>query len=208
MLHYAITNRARYGGTEIYRLDSLVREAGRWAAEGIDFIQVREKDLPAGELAGLMRRVLAVVQKAGSATRVLVNSRVDVAVAAGADGVHLTGAAGELRPEQARAVFRGAGLEAAVVSVSCHSLEEVARAAGFGVEAILFGPVFGKVVDGMEVVPGVGLEGLRAACGAAAGVPVLGLGGVTWERAAECAAAGAAGVAGIRLFLGGRLGQD
>jgi thiamine-phosphate pyrophosphorylase len=85
-------------------------------------------------------------------------------------------------------------------------LEEVARAAGFQAEAILFGPVFGKVVDGVEVVPGVGLEGLRAACGVAAGVPVFGLGGVTWDRATECAAAGAAGVAGIRLFLRDRLG--
>ncbi|WP_213805673.1 thiamine phosphate synthase [Granulicella sp. dw_53] len=195
MLRYAITDRSLYGGSSTYRLDSLVDEARRRAAEGVDFIQVREKDLEAGELTALVRRMLEAVREAEGRTRVLVNSRLDVAAAAGADGVHLTGAAGELRPEQVRRVYSGT-----MVSVSCHSVAEVAQASGWGVEAILFGPVFGKVVDGVEVVPGVGLAGLREACEAAGGGPVLALGGVSLERAPECVAVGAAGVAGIRLF--------
>jgi thiamine-phosphate pyrophosphorylase len=64
----------------------------------------------------------------------------------------------------------------------------------------LFGPVFEKRVEGIVVVAGVGLERLREACAAAGGIPVLALGGVTWESAERCVAAGAAGVAGIRLF--------
>jgi thiamine-phosphate pyrophosphorylase len=195
MLLYAITDRSSYGGTEPYRQESLIREARRWASDGIDFIQVREKDLAAGELVGLVRRIVAAVRDAGAGTRVLVNSRLDVAIAAGADGVHLTSGPGELRPEQVRRLFPDA-----VVSVSCHSVEEVARAAGWGVDGILFGPVFGKTVGGVEVVPEVGIEALRLACEAAKGAPVLALGGVTRARAKECAEAGAAGIAGIRLF--------
>jgi thiamine-phosphate pyrophosphorylase len=195
MLLYAITDRSSYGRTEAYRQESLIRESRRWASEGIDFIQVREKDLSAGELTGLMRRIMAAVREAGTGTRVLVNSRLDVAIAAGADGVHLTGGPGELRPEQVRQLF-----PEAVISVSCHTVEEVARAAEWGVDAILFGPVFGKTVDGVEVVPGVGIGELRAAGGAAKGALVFALGGVTTARAKECAEAGAAGIAGIRLF--------
>jgi thiamine-phosphate pyrophosphorylase len=205
MLRYAITNRAQYSGTPAYRLDCLVREAALWAAEGIDYIQLREKDLEAGEQVTLTRRVMAAVREvagdAAAKTRVLVNSRLDVAVAAVADGVHLTSAEGELTPINAREVFRRAGLGVPVVSVSCHSVDEVAQASGWGVDGILFGPVFGKVVDGVEVVPGVGLAALRKACLAAAGTPVFALGGVTIPLSGECLEAGAAGVAGIRMFL-------
>jgi thiamine-phosphate pyrophosphorylase len=124
-----------------------------------------------------------------------VNSRLDIAMAARADGVHLTSAPGALKAEQVRELF-----PEAVVSISCHSVEEVSRIAGCGIDLILFGPVFGKVVDGAQVVAGVGLEVLRAACDIADGLPVLALGGITGERAAECVVAGAGGVAGIRLF--------
>ncbi len=209
MLRYAITDRSAYGGSPAYRLDSLVHEAALWASEGVDFIQLREKDLGAAEQVELTHRVLAAVRSAPPAssknrTRVLVNSRLDVAVAAGADGVHLTGTAGELTAEQVRTVFRRAGLDVPTVSVSCHAIDEVARAASWGVDAILFGPVYGKSVHGAEVVAGTGLELLRQACQAAAGTPVFALGGVTWAKAEECTKAGAAGVAGIRLFQHGK----
>lgn len=200
VLRYAITDRAAYGGSPAYRLDSVVREAARWAAEGIDFIQIREKDLGAGELAELTRRVLAAVRATGSATRVVVNSRADVAAATGADGVHLTAAAGELLPAQVRSIFAAAGRSNPVVSISCHTIEEVRRASALGVSAILFGPVFGKTIDGVQVAEGQGLEGLRQACKAAGGAAVYALGGVTEERASECLATGAAGIAGIRFF--------
>ncbi len=200
MLRYAITDRAAYGGSPAYRLDSVVREAARWAVEGIEFIQIREKDLGAAELAELTRRVLAAVRAAGSRTRVLVNSRADVAAATGADGVHLTAATGELLPAQVRSIFAAAGLDDAAVSISCHTVEEVRRAVALGVDAILFGPVFGKTVSGTEVVKALGLEPLREACDVAGETPVYALGGITEERASECLVTGAAGVAGIRLF--------
>lgn len=201
MLRYAITHRLGYSGTPEYRLDSVVRETAAWGAAGIELIQLREKDLIAGDQVRFTRRILQAVRAAGTGSRVLVNSRVDVAVAAGADGVHLTGSVGELSPEQVRQVFRVTGPAVPFVSVACHSVDEVAQAGKLGADAALFGPVFGKLVDGVEVVPGVGLERLQAACLAAGKMPVLALGGVTWERAPECLAAGAAGVAGIRLFL-------
>ena len=121
-------------------------------------------------------------------------------MAAGADGVHLTSRAGELMAEQVRWVFRATGAGEPVVSASCHSLEEVRRAAQGGIDLILFGPVFEKSVAGKVVVTGVGLEALREACTVAGKTPVLALGGVTWESAELCVEAGAAGVAGIRLF--------
>jgi thiamine-phosphate pyrophosphorylase len=209
MLRYAITNRGLFAGSTSYRQNELIVQCGRWAAAGVDVIQVREKDLAAGELAGLVEQVMEAVgaaqarRESGTKTKVLVNSRADVAAAAGADGVHLTSGPGELTAEQVRAVFRGAGRGEAMVSVSCHRVEEVGRVArlGTGVDVILFGPVFEKRVDGEVVLPGVGLEALRAACDSALGTPVCALGGVTAANADECVAAGAAGVAGIRLFL-------
>ena len=87
MLRYAITNRASYRGNPPYRLDRVVRDAALWAAEGIEYIQLREKDLEAGEQVTLARRVMAAVREVAgdnaAKTRVLVNSRPDVAVAAG-----------------------------------------------------------------------------------------------------------------------------
>ena len=200
MLRYAITDRAAYGGSPAYRLDSVVGEATRWAADGIEFIQIREKDLGAAELAGLTRRVVAAVRAAGSATRVLVNSRADVAVAARADGVHLMAAVGQLLPAQVRSIFAAAGRSNAVVSISCHTIEDVQRASALGVDAILFGPVFGKSIGGVQVLEGQGLESLHQACKAAGSVAVYALGGVTEQRAAECLVTGAAGIAGIRFF--------
>jgi thiamine-phosphate pyrophosphorylase len=177
--------------------------AQRWASEGVEFVQLREKQLGAAELVRLAAAMRTALRETGK-TKLLVNGRADVAVAAGADGMHLTARARELTAEQVRRVFRAAGAEEPVVSVSCHSLEEVRRAVDGGMDLILFGPVFEKRVvhpgAGEVVVAGVGLEALRAACAAAGTTPVLALGGVTWESAGLCVEAGAAGVAGIRLF--------
>jgi thiamine-phosphate pyrophosphorylase len=87
-----------------------------------------------------------------------------------------------------------------VVSVSCHTLDEVQRAHRAEVDLILFGPVFEKRVEGEVVAPGAGLAGLQAACKVAPGSPVLALGGITVANTPACLAAGAAGIAGIRLF--------
>jgi thiamine-phosphate pyrophosphorylase len=200
---YAITDRSLLlTGKETgeYQLQELARQAALWAADGVDYIQLREKDLPPATLVALARQMLGVL--ANSATRLLINSRLDIAVAAHAHGVHLTSAPGRLTPAQVREVYAAARLPRPVVSVSCHTLEEV-EVARNEADLILFAPVFHKTVGGEVVTAGVGLEGLHAACVAAGSTPVYALGGVTYENASECLRVGADGVAGIHLFHGG-----
>ena len=180
--------------------EELIADARRWAAAGVDVVQLREKHLEAGDLLRLAKAIVDVFREHGGAIRLLVNGRADVAAAAGADGVHLSAQPGELTPAQVRRVFAGAGARKPVVSVSCHTLVEVRRAAEAGVEMILFGPVFEKRLGNEVVVEGVGLEALREACTAAEATPVLALGGVTRLNARLSVGAGAAGIAGIRLF--------
>jgi thiamine-phosphate pyrophosphorylase len=198
VLLYAITSRNLLPGTESERQTALVELARGWAQGGVDYVQIREKDLPAGDLLALSRRIVAAVGEAGLSTRVLVNGPAEIALEAGANGVHLPGSMSVDAASEAREVFRRAGREA-VVSRACHSVEEV-RAAG-AVSLILFAPVFEKV-SGAGAEAGVGLAVLGEACRAAGSVPVIALGGVTAENAAACVEAGAAGIAGIRLFLG------
>jgi thiamine-phosphate pyrophosphorylase len=195
MLRYAITDRKLLAGTT-EPMRALAELAERWAAAGVDWIQLREKDLLPGELEKVARAMVEAI--AGRGTRLLVNGRVDVALACGADGVHLTAQAGELTVAQVRAIWPGVG----VVSVACHTVEEVERAREMGADLVIFGPVFEKPLSDEPALPGVGLERLRDACGAAGGMPVLALGGVTEANAEECVAVGAAGIAGIRLFAG------
>jgi thiamine-phosphate pyrophosphorylase len=171
----------------------------RWSHEGVQYVQLREKQMSAGELVKLAVAMQAVFRELGT-TKLLVNGRADVAVAAGAAGVHLTAQEGELTVEQVREVFGAAGAGRPVISVSCHTLDEVRRAVADGVDFILFGPVFEKRVDEEMVGKGVGMDKLQEACDAADRTPVLALGGVTWPRAELCIEAGASGVAGIRLF--------
>jgi thiamine-phosphate pyrophosphorylase len=208
MIRYAITDRARFPGGESARQAALLEQAQELAAAGLDFVQLREKDMDPGALADLTRQLLAVFRAHSPATRLLINSRADVAVAAGADGVHLTSAAGSLMPADIRRLYRSAGLPEPVVSASCHSLAEVAYTRKANPSMILFGPVFEKVYFDVKAVEpsdvllseGSGLNLLHMACAAAGLVPVLALGGVTPQNAEACLSAGAAGIAGIRLF--------
>lgn len=196
MFCYAITDgRLSFAqcGEDVERLAKRCREL---AGQGVDFVLIREKHLPAGELAAACRHLLTAVRAASSGTRVLVAQRLDVAVAVGADGVHLSGAAGELTVGQVRML-----MPKAYVTVSCHSLDDVRSAREAGASAVLFGPVFGKWVDGVEVVPGVGLQALREACAVAGEMPVFALGGVTVQTADACVEMGAGGVAAIRMFF-------
>lgn len=199
-IRYAITDRTQYGKTELQRRAGLVAQAERLAADNVDCIQLREKDLPVLDLIGLAREILYTVRLSRSGTRLLINSRADVALAAGADGVHLPSGEDQLTPEQVWHSFAIAGAARPTVSASCHTLGEVRRAHECGADLILFGPVFGKSIGGEIVVPEAGLEALRAACAVAGGTPVLALGGVTEENAATTIAVGAAGFATIRLF--------
>jgi thiamine-phosphate pyrophosphorylase len=201
MLRCAITDGKSYALSVEMQRAGLVEKARRWAAQGIDLIQVREKHLEAGALLRLAEAMLRVLRlEEGSRTKLLVNGRADVAIAAGAHGVHLTSREGELTPEQVRAVFAQAGRPAPVVSVSCHTLEEVARAKENGADYILFGPVFEKRVGNEAVKQGLGLDLLRQACLVASPIPVLALGGVDADNTASCIAAGAGGIAAIRSF--------
>ena len=206
MFRYAITNR-RSGQSELNLsagsdpFAGLVDQAKRLAAEGVDFLQLREKDLEAKELIGVARRIITAAREDGVAgkpvLRVLVNGRPDVALAAGADGVHLPSGPEQLTVVQVRRLFAE---QDAIVSVACHSLVEVERASGEGADLILFSPVFGKRLAGGEELAGVGLERLSEACRVAGQTPVLALGGVTLGSVQACLKAGASGIAAIRLF--------
>jgi thiamine-phosphate pyrophosphorylase len=200
MLRYAITSRAFYPGNEIEQQAALLRQASRWVADGVDLIQLREKDLPATDLAALAREILKAIALATSSTKLLINSRADIAIATGAHGVHLTASPRELTPAQVRRLYASVNLPAPVISISCHTMEDVQRARDNHADAILFAPVFEKNIAGETISPGQGLNQLRAACLAASPIPVYALGGVTLENAPACLDAGAAGIAGIRLF--------
>jgi len=211
MIRYAITDRSRLPGDEAARRIAVFAFARQWAEQQIEYIQFREKDLSAAELEQLACAITAAIHNLKSRTKLLINSRADVALAAGADGVHLTAAPGQLTPAQVRTLFAratpGSSRAAPVISISCHTLEGVTRARNEQADLILFGPVYGKNLAGVEVTPAAGLEALRAACEAAGEIPVLALGGVTGANTAACIAAGAGGVAGIRLFTGDGAGN-
>jgi thiamine-phosphate pyrophosphorylase len=209
MLRYAITDRARASIDERVQEEALIRQAASLADSGVDFVQLREKDLEAGALAVLTRKLLATLRSHPNRPKLLINSRVDVAIATEADGVHLTSATGELTPSDIRQLYAAAGLPEPVVSVSCHKLSEIPPARDAAASLILFGPVFEKVVSIHQstgagealVAEGIGLNLLHLACATAAPTPVLALGGITPENASATLAAGAAGIAAIRMFL-------
>jgi thiamine-phosphate pyrophosphorylase len=165
-----------------------------WSNGGVHFIQLRQKDLDAPALLSLAQEVSTRIDRCRS--RLLLNvpapEWASLARTAGADGVHL---AGPPRPGAAATVRRS--FPAAIISLPCHSLDDVAMAVVQRVDLILFSPVFEKLSH-----PTQGLEGLRQACVAAQGIPVFALGGVTAANAAECVVAGATGIAAIRLFAG------
>jgi thiamine-phosphate pyrophosphorylase len=195
VLRYAITDGSHFDDAAS-RHEGLITDARRWASQKIDFVQLREKELDAGELLILAERMLATFREAGGHTKLLINSRVDVALAAGAAGVHLTSQQDGLTPAQVQQLYA----DAAIISMSCHSLVEVEQARALGASLILFGPVFEKRVGKVVVTEGRGIDSLRQACATAKDTPVFALGGVTVENAGVCIEAGAAGIAGIRLF--------
>jgi thiamine-phosphate pyrophosphorylase len=155
----------------------------------VDYIQIREKDLPGRTLAALAEHCAAMPEK--GLTRLLVNERLDVARSCGADGVHLPA---DSLPVSA---VRGRGEASWIVGSSCHNAQEVEQALTGGVDYVLVGPVF--ATPSKPGAPTLGLAGLAEICGRASG-PVFALGGVDLHNAPQCIAAGARGVAGIRLF--------
>jgi thiamine-phosphate pyrophosphorylase len=160
------------------------------ARAGVNVIQIREKDLPTGGLVELTRGSLEAAR--GTATRIIVNDRLDVALGLDAAGVHL--GRQSLPVREARRIAPLGFL----VGASCHSLEEALEAETDGADYILLGPIY-STPSKIRFGPPLGLEKLREVVGRVR-IPVLALGGLTVERARECRAAGAAGIAAIRLF--------
>jgi len=198
-LLYYITDRSQFRGGDHERRKLLIAKVGEAARAQVDYIQLREKDLNAHDLEALAREVVSEVREHSASTRVLINSRTDVALAAGADGVHLRG--DDIPPDDVRRVLRISNHHAKtsghfLVAASCHSAADVMRAASEAVDFVVIAPVFEK--SSVPAAQALGIATLREAC--KAGIPVLALGGVTLENATSCLSAGAAGVAGIRLF--------
>ncbi len=229
MLLYYITDRRQFPGSAGEQRRALLNKIEEAARCGLDFIQLREKDLGGRELLQLSVEAVAIIRNAAPRqletgnreleTRLLINSRVDVALAARADGVHLRG--DDLSPADARAAFTKAAAaghwplatDHFLLAVSCHTPEQVRRAQSEGADFAVFAPVFEKA--GRK---GVGLGALRQACrgtppadtpeaAPAVRIPVLALGGVTLDNAAACWQAGAAGLAAIRLFQDNDVGE-
>jgi len=194
----AITDRSLFPGDESQKRSGLVAQAARWAAEGINLIQLREKDLGPLELGDIAKLMLEAIA-AHPATRLLINGSLRAAIESQAHGVHLP-ANSSILPAEVRRRYAVHSLPSPIVTVSCHSLAEIHIAQRNDADAILFAPVFGKTVEGQKVTPATGIEALRAACAAATPIPVYALGGVTEENAPLCIQAGATGIAGIRLF--------
>jgi len=186
VIRHFVTDRRRFGLTP----DALVAKAAAAVQRGADVIQVRERDLSDRALLDLVRRVI----DAASGARVLVNDRTDVALAAGAAGVHLRGDS----PPAAR--VRDIVPPGFLVGRSVHSCAEVdAAIAAGGCDYLMFGTVF--VSSGKPAGhPVAGLDGLAEAC-CRSSVPMIAIGGMTPDREADIARAGAAGLAAVGWFM-------
>jgi thiamine-phosphate pyrophosphorylase len=216
LLLYYITDRTQFPGDEAIRRRRVLEKIAEATRFGVDYVQLRERDLPTRGLEALARDAMEVLRGAAKSrsetgnhrveTRLLINSRSDIALAVGADGVHLR--SDDISPSDVQKIWNQCGhgrLVRAIVGVSCHSLAEVARAAAGRADLAVFAPIFEKKSEEENVPDALptGLENLRQAC--QQDIPVLALGGITLENAGACLEAGAAGMAGIRLFQGNEI---
>jgi len=183
------------------QLQALLSKIEAAAEAGVDWIQIREKDLAGRDCSSLTHEALqrAAKSSAGktSTTRILVNDRFDVALAERAGGVHL-GEKSLPLAEAKRIVEKRGERKDFLIGVSCHSLEAAKAAASGGTDYLFFGPVFATPSKAAFGAP-QGLDRLAEVCRAVS-IPVLAIGGITLDSAADCFAAGASGIAAIRLF--------
>ena len=187
-----VTDRTRSRGRD------LVAVVGECLAAGLPAVQVREKDLAAADLAALCRRLRAPTRERGAL--LIVNDRVDVALAVGADAVQRTGAS--LPLEDIRAIA-GPRLR---VGASVHSLEEAVEAEAKGADWVVFGPVY-DTPSKRPYGPPQGLDALAKVAGRVR-LPVIAIGGITPARVGEVLGAGASGVAVISSILGAERPAD
>jgi thiamine-phosphate pyrophosphorylase len=186
-----ITDRRRFAGGE----DALVERVAAAAKAGVDLVQVRERDMEARDLSRLVERCVAAVRS--TRTRILVNDRLDVALTAGAHGVHLRG---DSAPASRARALAPIGF---LIGRSVHSLADAVTAcAGGGLDYLLFGAVFETASK-----PGQTPAGVQALTEVAAAVPipVLGVGGISRVTAPQLAGTGCAGFAAIGWFAEGDL---
>ena len=196
-LSYYITSRKQLfgrpgpgGSRDALGQEDALKEKVRAAfAAGVGFVQVREKDLGGARLAALVEEFAGLPEKQD--TQLLVNERLDVALSSGADGVHLPS---DSMPVSEARRLAGSG---AWVGISCHGASDVERAECEGASYVLLSPLF-ETPSKPGVHP-LGLDLFQAICRSVL-IPVFALGGVTASNAEACIRAGAAGVAGIRLF--------
>jgi thiamine-phosphate pyrophosphorylase len=181
----------------------LAEQISRAIAAGIDWIQIREKDLSARELLEVARaavKVAAALPRANG-TRIIINDRLDVVLAAGAGGVHLGEASMSIAAVSAwrrEVSLRENSAREFLIGASCHSVEAVRTAERDGADYVIFGPVFATPSKEKFGSP-QGIK-LLAEASKAVRIPVLAIGGITEANARECFAAGAAGIAAIRMF--------
>lgn len=187
------------------QLKTLLGKIGAAADAGVDWIQIREKDLLGKDCSSLTHEALGRAAKSSAnknmPTRILVNDRMDVALAERAGGVHL----GEksLPPAEVSRIVESRGeRKDFLVGVSCHSLQAAKATASGGADYLFFGPVFATPSKAAFGAP-QGLERLAEVSREVA-IPVLAIGGITLANAADCLAAGASGIAAIRLFQDAR----
>src|ERR1700739_2824547 len=207
-LLYYITDRTAFPGDESTRRQRLLEKIHEATRAGVDYIQLREKDLPTRDVESLAGEAVAVLQQLRTEnhqlrTALLINPRPDVALAVEADGVHLRSE--DISPEEVREIWSlsGAATHARelsprdpLIAVSCHSPAEVAQAAASKATFAVFAPVFEK-----RDAPSAQAKGLSQLAQAyQTNIPVLALGGITLANARSCLDAGAAGIAAIRLF--------
>jgi thiamine-phosphate pyrophosphorylase len=211
-LLYYITDRTAFFGNESQRRSRLLEKIAEAARAGVDYIQLREKDLSIRQLESLAKEAVRIIfqlrtENPERKTALLMNSRTDVAMAVQADGVHLR--SNDVAPEEVREMWSRCGAAlcragaharelfptAPLIAVSCHSPAEVTEVAVNGAAFAVFAPVFEKKAVSTQPA---GLMELREACRAT--IPVLALGGITLQNAHSCLKAGAAGIAAIRLF--------
>jgi len=209
MLLYYITDRKTFAGSESQQRVAVLQRIAAAARAEVDYIQLREKDLSSRDLERLARDAVHAVRENSSATKLLINGRADVALACGADGVHLP--AGETCATEIRALWMQCSDREPLIGISAHSAKGMREAESLAASFAVVAPIFEKM--GTEA-KGIGLEALRVACAGPQvatsaeaphqpGIAVLALGGVTLANARSCLEAGAAGVAGIRLFQTG-----